>query len=131
MNKELSPLEQELLSRADSIFASIAKAATAATDFAAAELPDIAHQFILYNTAVYGMYTIIALIFTVWMIYLTYRDFVVNVRNTKDIQGYGVFGAVGLLPCIVALITQGKYLLLVTLAPKIFLITHIIELIKK
>lgn len=41
----LSPIQEELLKRADSIFDSIAKSVAQAKDFAVEQLPDIAIQY--------------------------------------------------------------------------------------
>lgn len=51
MQEKLSPIQTELLSRADSIFASISAAVGKATDFAAVQIPEIAIQYVAYGRA--------------------------------------------------------------------------------
>lgn len=49
MADKLSPIQEELLKRADSIFSSVATAVGQAKDIAVEQLPDIAYQYIAYN----------------------------------------------------------------------------------
>ena len=45
----VSPMQQELLSRADSIFSGISSAVGTAKEFAVEQLPDIAYQFVAFG----------------------------------------------------------------------------------
>lgn len=60
---KLSPLQQNLLDRADSIFAAIGNTVTKATDFATAEIPDIAYQYVAYGRVMATVILIMCAIF--------------------------------------------------------------------
>ena len=49
--ESLSPMQAELLKRADDIFKSIGEAVTKASDIAAEQIPDIAMQYVTYDVS--------------------------------------------------------------------------------
>jgi hypothetical protein len=130
MDKELSPLQKELLERADTIFKTIAETVKTGVDFAKEQLPDIAYQYIMmervYLTCVI-IGTLIAMGLASWL-------FIVGVVKNKW-QLYDPF--LIMIP-VLALIAAGvapflinfKDFVMVWFAPKIYLITHIIQLVK-
>ena len=61
MNKDLSPLQQELLTRADNIFSSISDVVGKTTTFAAEQIPDIALQYVAYGRVISTMTVVVGL----------------------------------------------------------------------
>ena len=120
----LSPLATELLSRADSIFAKIAEAAGKAGDFAAEQLPDIAYQFIAFNRAYYTFLIVICVLLICLAVYLMRKwwDF------TEGAIIIPSFLTVGL--AFVICVNTVKQFFMVWFAPKIFIITEIVNLVK-
>jgi len=51
MTEKLSPMQDELLKRADSIFDGISKTVSATKEFALEQIPDVAYQLIAYQRA--------------------------------------------------------------------------------
>lgn len=131
MSNELSPVQKELLSRADSIFKSIADAASKATDFAAEQLPDIAYQYIAMERVYLTVLIVGSLIFCSLSIFLLIRGIFKDVWKIGSeriflIFPIGLFGFIG----FVMFFTNLKSFIMVWFAPKIFIITNIITLIK-
>ena len=124
MSEKISPLAQELLSRADSIFAKIAEAASKAGDFAAEQLPDIAYQFVAYNRAYYTSLIVIQILAVVVSIWVIKRWF-------KDFEGAVLVPTMLVIVCSFLLFCSTlKPFLMVWFAPKIFIITEIVNLVK-
>lgn len=143
----LSPMQRELLSRADAIFASIGDAVSKASDMAvsagqavAKEIPDIAFQYIAYGRAMSALWIAMSL-FGLFMCYRWFMKY--GLANTKGIDDYdsytwgyqriaytiggiaaGIFGIVGFFINI-------KGAVLVWTAPKVWLILEIAELVRK
>lgn len=126
----LTPMQTELLARADSIFAAIAKAAQSATTFAAEQLPDIALQYVAYGRAYTTVLLIIGIMFaitSIWLAVITWK------RGTYADSGAATF--VGMV--ITGLVSFGMIaphlsnFLMVWFAPKIWLIQNIITLVKQ
>lgn len=139
MADKLTPLQEELLKRADSIFISISDNATKVADFAKEQLPDIAYQFIAYNKVYYTSLTVTGFLFILlafWLfIYVLVLDKFKMYSSPHDTSG--IF-AITLLSTIVSamigipmFLSTFKSTLMVWFAPKIFLITSIVELVKK
>lgn len=132
---ELSPIQKELLDRADSIFKSIADTVNTGVEFAKDQIPDIAYQYIamerVYLTSVVAM---IVLTFIV----STYATWKFTFKNCMNIEGYDAESRyIALLPyalvaigCTVTFFAHLKPLIMVWFAPKIFIITNIVTLIK-
>lgn len=137
MAEKMSEMQQELLQRADAIFAKIAEAATAATDFAAAQLPDIAYQYIAFNRA-YITFAIVSSI----IIWVGFQVFMIKYNNKQAIKNYDkrwsadegvpyVIGTIILtILCGDAFFGNIKDFFMVWFAPKIFLITNIVQMVK-
>lgn len=131
MSNELSPIQKELLDRADTIFKTIAEAATKAANFAAEQLPDIAYQYIAMERVVLTS----AVLFSVICFCMSFYLFVWGICKDKWKMGNDAavilfpvagFGAMGLI----MFINTFKNFVMVWFAPKIYLITNIIHLIK-
>jgi hypothetical protein len=127
----LSPIQKELLDRADNIFKVIADTAAKAGNFAMEHLPDIANQYIamerFYLTSIFilSILTLIALLCIHYKIWMT--EFSISMDGA-------LFSLVISLPffalSIIGICSNFRDLVMVWFAPKIYLITHIIQLIK-
>lgn len=132
MTKEtLSPIQQELLSRADSIFASIGTAVGKATDFAAVQIPDIAIQYVAYGRA----YSTITIIFSLVLLLLGLWLFVgICVMDCTEDENHRIGGFfVGMPLTVVGISLMAQHMsnfMMVWFAPKIWLITELVKLAK-
>lgn len=124
MAEKLSPLTQELLNRADSIFSKIAEAASKAGDFAAEQLPDIAYQFVAYNRAYMTALMVLSIVMFITAIFVVRKFW-------KASEGAIIFpGALTVIVSFMMFTTNLKEFLMVWFAPKIFIITEIVKLVK-
>lgn len=138
----LSPMQQELLSRADTIFQKVSEAASKAYDVASEQLPDIAYQFIAYNRVYLTSVITISLLIEIaliWFItHFAVKSYKQDLKNEPLFYDYSpligipslvlfVYTVFVLLPTM--LITF-KPFIMVWFAPKLFLITEIIHLVK-
>ena len=130
----MTDLSKELLTRADLIFGKIADAASNVNTLAMEQLPDIATQFILYSRVLHTAQLFGALILiglAVWLYKMGFkkRD---NKQSFYDYEGFWYF-RLGTLCAIIGLfllILKFHSFCMVWLAPKIFLITEIVQLVK-
>lgn len=140
MTDKLSPIQDELLKRADSIFSSISTAVGQAKDLAVEQLPDIAYQFVAYNRAYLTFIVLFAIICFVAVQVITIkfgnRTCKSNYGSSKDRWDFEQY-----MPWIFATVTSTvvfggiflanlKDLFMVWFAPKIFLIEQIVQLVK-
>lgn len=139
MNKDLSPLQQELLSRADSVLASIGNAVGKATDFAAQQLPDIGVQFIAYGRAYTSIVTLSALVVFIVGLYLIVRVATQNSWKAPNSMWNGwaesrsaalVCGGFLSFLSFLVVASHMKEFLMVWFAPKIWLIQEIVKIVK-
>lgn len=126
--EQMSEMQHELLNRADVIFAKVYEAAAKATDFASEQLPDIAFQFIAYNRA----YLTTLIVFSVVFLPLSIWMFRMSAKTTsEDVTVLYFFG--GVIPAFLSgfiFLVNFKDFMLVWFAPKIFLITEIVHLVR-
>lgn len=135
MTKEvtgLSPLEQEVLSRADNIFASVSTAAGQVVELGKEQLPDIAYQFIMYNrvyiTSIVVAFTLLLIIQQIICIRI-YRA--TDDYNKFDAGGaYTVCTVLALLVFASTVVPNFSKFVMVWAAPKLFLVIEITKLIK-
>lgn len=126
----LSPMQQEMLNRADSIISSIGIAASKASDLAleggqvvVQQIPEIAQHYILYGRAVNSMYVIISFV----LLYIAYHLFSHSTR--EDILQ--IFGAiVCMIYSVVIFAEHIKSFFMVWFAPKIWLLIEVVNLVK-
>lgn len=133
MAEKMSEMQVELLQRADAIFAKIAEAATAATDFAAAQLPDIAYQYIAFNR----VYLTFIVVFCSIVLLVQQT---LSIRNILKAKGYKDKDTAWMVYVMTTFITGTlslpfvlynlKAFFMVWFAPKIFLITNIVQLVR-
>lgn len=120
----MSDLSKELLSRADLIFGKIAEAAASAGTFAMEQLPDIALQFILYNRVLCTSIFVLNICIFILCIWATLKWF----KVTEGIILVGTTVACALN--MMAMAANFSPFLMVWFAPKIFLITELVKLVK-
>lgn len=139
MGNKLSPLEQELLNRADAIFTYVGEAAEKAANFAGQQIPDIAIQYIAYNRVYLSLVVGIACFILFLQQFLVLKYCRARDKYYKDEGGYNDDGhwfayflstlIIG-LGSVTAILANMKELIMVWVAPKIFLIEHIVHLVK-
>ena len=117
-------MKEDLQSRLLEMLTSIQNATSKAADFALAELPDIAQQYIafgrIFETFMFAVGTA-ALCFLVWVTIKIFRD--VNKRASVVPAGATAF-------FFFLWVHQVKNVVLVWAAPKIWLITELAKLVK-
>lgn len=132
--EKLSPMQQEILQRADSIFQSLSETAARAADFAGEQIPDIAMQYVAFGrayetfwvatAAIIAMLSIIGLAKN-WRKTGSYSDDHFQAFVICLISGLGL-----LMPTTLLLTEHLKSFLLVWFAPKMWLILEITRLVK-
>jgi hypothetical protein len=139
-NDQLTPLQQQLLDRADSIMDSIATTVDKASTFAAEQVPDIALQYVAFGRASITAYmTISVIVFCVafWMAVrigvMNSRQYPVDTYGTWDERRVGAFVVGGLMGIgsIIAFFVNLNHFIMVWVAPKIWLINEIARLVKR
>ena len=137
MADKLSPMQEELLSRADAIFGSIATAVGQAKDLAVEQLPDIAYQYIAFNRAYLTFISLFAVV--CWAgfqaLCIWYNNKSCNLQKLKQWDfdqwvpwAMGTFLTTAFFG--IMFLNNVKDLFMVWFAPKIFIIEHIIQLVK-
>jgi hypothetical protein len=129
--QELTPLQTELLNRADSIFAAIKDSVNSTKDFVVEQLPDVVHQLILLERASLSL----KMFFFVSILSISIRGFYLCIKHdyfssrTEFHQMIIVFGGIaGTLTGVIGIITHFRDFLTVWFAPKIYLIEYIVRL---
>lgn len=139
MASELSPIQKELLGRADSIFGAISDAVSKASNFAAEQIPDIAMQYVAFGRAYHTSMIVGAIaIFLLGLYFIIFLTFKNSAKLPNDRWGQphggrfffamGGIGAVVTGVCGVGANLQN--FLMVWFAPKIWLIQSMAKLIK-
>ena len=125
-SNRLTPMQEELLNRADSILNQIGSAASKAGDFAAEQLPDIATQFITFGRATSTMWVALGIGTIITSIVLAVKIW----RNADGDEPLAIFMMVpGSLGVMVFSLNVHAFLMS-WFAPKLYLITEIVKVIK-
>ncbi len=124
--ENLSPMQQELLSRADAIFMAIADATKNAVDFAKVEIPEIATQYIHFGMAYNTFIILVAILLAVFGAW----SLVKGLKDEYNGEGKFIIGLVCLLVGWFTILGNIKEFLLVWFAPKIWLIQNIVHLVQ-
>jgi hypothetical protein len=129
---KLSPMQEQLLQRADAIFSSISNTVAKATDFAGEQIPDIALQYVMFGRAYTTAIVLGSIAFIIgYMIFLYKNRTVINDDSTTGLLFITtIFGAIGSLVASMMALFNFKEFVLVWAAPKIWLITEIVKLVK-
>ena len=135
----LTPMQQALLDRADSIFASIGQTVHNASNLATQQIPDIAVQYIAYGRATASAFEIVLLLFmglSWWLFWNVATSNTFKLPNDSDDDPHGariaswiIGGALGLISVIVMLCSLSN-LIMVWTAPKVWLLRETIDLVK-
>jgi len=127
MTKEI---EQKLLEQASGILEAITTAVGQAKDLAVEQLPDIAYQYIAFNRAyLTTIFVIFSALFVISVAWAWYKE---THCETYPEGQYAVFvGMFVAFPSGVISALTMKSVFMVWLAPKIFLIQELVNLIKK
>jgi hypothetical protein len=135
MNKEveqLTPMQQELLNRADSIFVAMKDAAVAAKDFAMEQLPDIVYQLIMFERAFLTITVFLPFIFIPLFVVMFFKTSNENNEGACILYGFTtLFLFIASFISFISMIANFKSFLMVWFAPKIYLIQYLTELLKK
>ena len=138
-NDALTPLQQNLLDRADSIMDSIATTVDKASTFAAEQVPDIALQYVAFGRASITAYVALSMVMFCVAFWLCIRVGIMNSRKypTSNYSwddrriGATIFGGgLGVVSIIVFLVNLNNFIM-VWVAPKIWLINEIARLVKR
>ena len=143
--EQLTPMQAALLERADAIFNSIGGAVQKAGDLAwkagekvAAEIPEVAIQYVAYGRALETALMVIGLMMVFLGLWLLVRLALMNVCKLEDdyrgphdgrIYG-GAFGAVIAAISSIFVLTHIKGFFLVWFAPKVWLLLELVNLVK-
>lgn len=139
VNDSLTPLQQELLNRADSIMNSIASTVDKASTFAAEQVPDIALQYVAFGRASLTTYMTIGVVLFCISFWMAIRVGVMNSRG-YPIRDWGwddrrigalIFGGVLMGGSIGTVLNNLNSFIMVWVAPKIWLINEIARLVKR
>lgn len=128
----LTPIQQELMTRADTIIASITQTVSSATTFVQEQLPDIAIQFITYKRVYYSFFMLFfVLVFGISIKLMIYAKNY-KPKNYEDDTAIAawLFGGFSFLISLASILVVSKYLFLVWFAPKIFILTELVHLLK-
>ena len=141
----LSPLQNEVLRRADAIFDSIGSTVSKASDLAmqggkavAEQIPDIAWQYVAYGRAFKAVFVLIGLALLIFGIWLAVKYGFKNAQEASDKYGDWAgsrccavfFGALSAFVGFAIFLGNLKGFILVWFAPKVWLILEIVELVK-
>lgn len=134
--EKLSPLQQELLSRADSILSKISEVATKGSEIVMEQLPDIVVQYINYHRAYYTFIIVMCLILFCLITYGIIRLWTKrkNSNSHSERDDCEISIVLLCLTYVFPLIPFSfnlKNFIMVWVAPKIFIITEISRLIHK
>lgn len=133
--EKLTPIQQELLSRADSIFKSVSETVNTGVELAKEQLPDIAYQYIAMERAYLSSIMVMAVVATVLISVWVYRFAFVNVHKfsgyDSELRWFGLVPWFAItLVSMMTFFNHLKPLFMVWFAPKIYLITTIVNLVK-
>lgn len=133
MSDKLSPMQEQLLGQASNILKSVTETVSKATDFAAAQVPDIALQYVAYGRAsstLTVLLSIATLVFVFWvLINVCFRN---KYKIDSDVRVFGGFLTLLFVgtPALVIFATNINQMIMVWLAPKVWLIRELVNLVK-
>lgn len=132
MTDTLTPMQREVLSRTDDIFASIATTAGQVVDFGKEQLPDIAYQFITYNRVYLTAIMLFGIVLIVVQQVLSIRLYNnANEHSKFDFGAAYIFATtITLMISSIIVATNFSKFVMVWAAPKLFLIIEVTKMIK-
>lgn len=134
MSDKLSPMQEQLLDQASNILSSVSETVSKATDFAAAQLPDIAMQYVAYGRAsstFLVLLSVLGFLLLGWIIVSVCFNNKYNIRDT-DARGFIAFISTVLIgvPSFVLFAVNITTMFMSWVAPKVWLIKEIVGLVK-
>lgn len=136
MTKELSPIEKELLSRADALTDKIGTGLSTAADIAKEQLPDIAMQYIAMYRGLYTFLVLLSILGFIAAYKLITKGIVLEEaarlkgNYSYEPLGHYIPGLIIPVASFLILITNIKNIFMVWLAPKVFIIETLANLVK-
>ncbi len=141
MAKELNALEQVLVDTIQKATAVTGEAIDGvkgvtgkAIDFASAQIPDVIHQLLVWKMAESVVYTIVSLA-VIWLFFVLRKRILIAAKESYDddmvMFMYYLFGGVFLvlIPALIA-VENILCVLKIWLAPKLYLIEYVANLVK-
>ncbi len=124
-------MKEELQNKLVEVLTSMQSAVTKAGDFAAEQLPDIAQQYIAYGRIVEVPFAIFGWLTFAGFILMSWRLFKHAAEAGDEDSGFmGIFSLVGTGLAGLFAMTQSRDAILVYVAPKVWLLKEIAQLIK-
>lgn len=134
MSDKLSPMQEQLLGQASSILKSVTETVSKATDFAAAQVPDIALQYVAYGRASATITVLLALACIILSAWILAQVCFNNKYNIRESDARVFTGFLSLLfigvPSIVVFCHNLNDMIMVWMAPKVWLIRELVDLVK-
>ena len=135
----LTPIQTELLRRADSIFDSLAKTVNQAKDFASEQIPDIAFQYVAWGRGYLTAYEVIGTILVIVGLWSVVRVSLMNslklpndCRDPHAVRFIAGFAGLGMTVAgAIITLRHLKEFMMVWVAPKVWLITEIVNLVRR
>lgn len=136
----LTPIQTELLRRADSIFDSLAKTVNQAKDFASEQIPDIAFQYVAWGRGYLTAYEVIGTICVIVGLWSFVRVCLMNslklpndrINDPHAVRFIAGFAGLGMTVAgAIITLTHLKEFMMVWFAPKVWLITEIVNLVRR
>lgn len=136
----LSPMQAELLNRADAIFSAVAAGVQKAGTFVADQVPDIAYQYVAFGRAYSTLWLLIGLALVIFGIFVIIKVGINNhyqlPNSTYNDEPHGgrivaaIVGAVSSFVGFFMFAVNTKDALMVWFAPKVWLLIELAKLIK-
>jgi hypothetical protein len=118
-------MKEELQSKLVEILTSIQTAAGKASDFALAELPDIAQSYVVFGRAWLTLAVVLAV---VWVVAVPLGARIIHKRTGEDIVWLSA--SISLVVPLIILLESLKPMVMVWFAPKVWLLKEIAGLLK-
>lgn len=134
MSDKLSPMQEQLLGQASSILSSISETVSKATDLAAAQLPDIATQYVAYGRVSATLMVILGVIGLSLVGWILCSVCFANKYKMRETEARAFVGFLACffigIPSLVMFAGNINRMVMVWVAPKVWLIKEIVELVK-
>lgn len=136
----LSPMQTELLNRADAIFSAVAAGVQKAGAFVADQVPDIAYQYVAFGRAYNTLWLLVGIALIIFGIWAAVKFGVnnhyqlPNSSYANEPHGFRIlavaFGCFGVVFGFMMFAVNVKDALMVWFAPKVWLLLELANLIK-
>lgn len=134
MSDKLSPMQEQLLGQASSILQSVSDTVSKATDLAAAQLPDIAMQYVAYGRVSNTLTVLLAvamIALTSWIVVVVCFLNKYKMRETEGRMFIGFLTTAFMgVPSVIVFCHNISEMIMVWMAPKVWLIKELVNLVK-